>query len=188
MIVTELQTGALALPMETAGHERPDGLHVSTIIKDLMIHLKPKNYGGEMDVTKVMMGLSFEESLEKAFQSAEPGAFRPGPILVPPGIWCSPDSVLPDPWAVSEFKLTWYSANKPCPFDEVYWPWLVQIKAYCKALETVLAKLWVLHINGDYKPPCPWPPKVYGIQFGPMEIEENWLMLVNHAKFKGWLK
>lgn len=187
MLVTPLQPGALATPVGPSGQDRPEGLHVSAIIKSLMVSLKPKVYGKEMDLVKVQMGVSFEEALEKAFTSAEPGAFRPGPILVPPGIWCSPDSVLPEPWAVSEFKLTWYSAKKECPHDEVYWPWLVQIKAYCKALETRYAKLWVLYINGDYAPPRPWPPRVWGLEFNEMEIEENWVMLVNHAKEKGWL-
>lgn len=185
MIVSELKTGSLATG---SPFDRPEGLHLSTIIKDICQSLDPKRYGQPMQTTKVGMGLKFEEVLEKAFQSAEPGAFRPAPILVPPGIWCSPDNVIPDPWAVSEFKLTWYSAKKQCPHDEVYWPWLVQIKGYCKALDTRLAKLWVLYVNGDYHPPQPWQPKVYGLEFSRTEIEENWSMLVNHAKSRGWLK
>jgi hypothetical protein len=151
-----------------------------------MVDLKPKQYGGDMDLTKIKFGESFEQSLEKSFQAASTGTFRPEPTLVPPGIWCSPDGVDPNIWAVEEFKCTWYSAKKALD-DPVYWPWLVQIKAYCKALDTRLAKLWVLHINGDYSPPRPWPPKIYGIEFTELEIEENWQMLVNTAKVKGWL-
>lgn len=184
MIVMELPCGAVAVQ---SGTHRPAGLHCSQIIKSLCQHLDPKTYGKPLDLQKVALGLSFEEALEASFQSAATGTFRPDPILVPPGIWCSLDGVCPDPFSVEEFKLTWYSAKKECPTDPVYWPWLVQIKAYCHAIDTRLAKLWVMHINGDYKPPRPWQPRVYGIEFGEIEIQENWSLLTNHAKGKGWL-
>ena len=186
MIVTHLQPGLVTVRDRP---ERPAGLHVSQIIKSLCQHLDPVTYGQPMDMVKVDMGLKFEEVLETAFASGASSTFRPDPILVPPGIWCSPDGVDPEisPWAVEEFKLTWYSASKDCPQHPVYWPWLVQIKAYCHALETRYAKLWVLHINGDYKPPRPWPPKVMGLEFSAMEIAENWSMLVTHAQQRGWL-
>lgn len=184
MLVQEIKTGGVALP---SNPNRPAGLHLSDIIKDIMVGLDPKTYGKPMDMTKVMCGLSFEEALEQTFQSAATGSFRPDPILVPPGIWCSPDSIDPQIWAVEEFKLTWYSAKKVCPTDEVYWPWLVQIKGYCKALHTCLAKLTVLHINGDYAPPRPWPPRFFGLEFTELEVDENWQMLVNHATSRGWL-
>lgn len=187
MIVTELMPGKLLASGDT---HRPKGLHLSDIIKSICSEWKPEVYGKPMDDSgkaKIEMGLKFEEVLEQSFQSAAGGSFRPDPILVPPGIWCSPDSVDPNIWAVEEFKLTWYSASKDCPGDEVFWPWLVQIKGYCKALGTTYAKLWVMHINGDYKPPKPWPPRVFGLEFGALEIEENWQMLVNHATQKGWL-
>lgn len=194
MIVTKLPAGNLmAIQAEGQGH-RPAGLHVSQIIKSLMVGIKPKQYGEpttkqevEAKETKIQFGLGFEQALEAAFQSGSPGSFRPPPVFVPPGIWCSPDSVDPSIWAVEEFKLTWYSAKKEVPYDEVYWPWLVQIKAYCKALDTLLAKLTVLHVNGDYSPPRPWPPQSYGLTFHEMEIEENWGMLVSQAKSQAWL-
>lgn len=159
---------------------------MSTIIKDLLVTLKPKIYGKPMDTSKVSLGLTFEEMLEKTFKSGRPGVFRPDPINVD-GIWCSPDGFDAESSSVEEFKLTWYSAKKLCPSDDVYWPWLVQIKAYCHACETRYARLWVLYINGDYAPPRPWAPQVYGLEFTPLEILENWLMLRGHAKYKGWL-
>lgn len=110
----------------------------------------------------------------------------------PGGIWCSPDNLDPDcqidgDLTVREFKLTWYSQKKECPHDAVYWPWLVQIKGYCYAVKTPYAVLTVMHVNGDYAPPTPMPPDNYGLIFTALELMENWAMLVNHAKQKGWL-
>lgn len=206
MIVTELKQGELVLP---GAGDRPPGLHLSDIIGDLMKTLEPRRYGkpGGPDVPKVYAGLAFEEALERMFVPAIPGGWRPEPIFVEVpgtkrtvdgkvvpgvgGIWCSIDNLDPDTvpgkLVVREFKLTWYSANKPCPEDEVYWPWLVQIKGYCKAVGTTLAILTALHIVGNYAPPKPWPPRGWGLEFTPQEIEENWFMIVQHAKSKGWL-
>lgn len=197
MIVTQLKPGVLIAP--EADH-RPSGLHVSDIIKDLLVTLKPQVYGKPMDMNKIQTGMAFEEVLERSFYAGKSGIFRPDPIFVtvptadntvipggPQGIWLSPDGFDPELLAVQEFKLTWYSMNKECPYDEVYWPWLVQIKAYCFALDVLLAVLWVMYINGDYKPPKPRPPLVFGLEFSQIEILENWSMLVNHARTRGWL-
>lgn len=187
MIYTELTPGVIALKDDD---NRPPGLHLSQVVTDLAKCAKPDIYGKPLDdhgKTKIRMGLSFEEALEKSFQSAAIGTFRPPPVFVPPGIWCSPDGVDPESWSVEEFKLTWYSAHKVCPIDPVYWAWIVQIKGYCKAIDSLQAKLWVLYINGDYAPPRPWPPRVFLLKFTELEIEENWDMIVNHAKFRGWL-
>lgn len=183
----EMPAGAIALKDDT---DRPKGLHLSMIVTDICKCLKPEIYGKPLDdhsLTKIGMGLSFEEALEEAFQSAALGTFRPPPMLIAPGIWCSPDGVDPEAWCVEEFKLTWYSAKKQVPIDPVYFAWLTQIKGYCYAVGTLAARLWVLHINGDYAPPRPWPPRVFQLQFTEQEIIENWEMLVNHAKFRGWL-
>lgn len=189
-------------------HDRPEGLHVSDIITDIMKTLEPKKYGkpGGPDVIKIQSGLAFEEALEKTFKPGSPGAFRPPsvPVWTPgysvqwqgkpyPGcIWVTPDHVEPDetggnPWIVREFKLTWYSSAKEFPSDDVYFAWLSQIKAYCYALETPLAILTVLYINGDYKPPTPKPPQSYGLEFTKLELVENWQMICNHALVRGWL-
>jgi len=193
MFVTPLQIGSFKL-VEANQPYRPPGLHLSDIISDMMKRLDPKRYDKRdkagtplpMNEVKIGAGISFEQALEKTFKPAAVAAFRPEPILVD-GIWCSPDHVEMDPYCVSEFKCTEYSAKKEFPYDDVYWPWLVQTKGYGKALGTGLAKVWVMYMHGDYAPPTIWEPKVWGLEFSEMEIEENWLMLVNHAKAQGWL-
>jgi hypothetical protein len=165
---------------------RPEGLHVSDIIKSILVELDPKVYGQPMNMEKIAVGLSFEELLGQMFRPGSPYAFRPEPVRLD-GVWCSPDSIEPTGPLLEEFKLTWYSSSKQVPFDPVYWSWLVQIKAYCKAFGMQNARLVVLHINGNYKPPKPLPPQSYGLTFDQHEIDLNWHMLLQHAYAKGLL-
>ena len=168
--------------------DRPKGLHVSQIINDMLKAIEPAKYGGEMSVPKIVAGLALEQQVEKVLSALIPGGFRPGPIKKD-GIWLSPDAVATDPWRLREFKLTWYSAKtKPCPYHDVYWGWRVQMMAYCWALETQIAELWAFFVNGEYPVGAPSPqllPMV--IDFSMQELQENWDMLLAHAKFRGWL-
>lgn len=206
MEVHDLPTAELVAP---PGPERPEGLHASDIINDISKTLDPKRYGKTEEPdhkqTKIMAGMAFERALELLFTPAQPACFRPASIFIPVpgyktfwqgkvypgGFWVSPDMVDPTQptptWVVREFKLTWYSAKKELPLDEVYFPWVSQIKIYCKALGTKYAILTVLFINGDYAPPRPQKPVSRGLVFTDLELEENFQMLVNHAIARGWL-
>lgn len=167
-----------------------------------------------MDLQKVTAGQNFESRLEAMLKAGTmPGMFRPDPIQHD-GIWMSPDGLAPGSTLVSsvglmgqagmnadgidfmevahslvvvEYKLTWYSTSKPCPDHEVYRPWLWQMQAYCKGVGTRFGLLIPQFINGNYKPPTPVPPRRILLQWTPQEIDDNWLMLVNHAKSLGWL-
>lgn len=184
MQVQLLNTPALVL---TDDPGRPKGLHLSTIIKSMMVALKPGIYGTPMATTKVSIGSAFDTVLERELAGTMMGpGFRPPPIQRD-GVWMSPDRVRLDPWAVDEFKLTWYSASKDCPHDPVFWPWLVQIKAYCLGIDALDGYLTVLFINGNYKPPKPMEPRQYHLRFTETELLENWTMLINHATYAGLL-
>lgn len=190
MIVHPFEPGALTL---TDDPDRPTGLHVSQIINRLLQTIDPKRYTDILPTMKIVAGLALEQQLEKVLAIQVPGGFRPPPIQVN-GIWMSPDAMAMDPWRVREFKLTWYSAKtKPCPFHDVYWGWRVQMMAYCWGMETQIAELWAFFVNGYYPVGAPTPmihipdqvPCV--ITWSMQELEENWAMLVNHAKMWGWL-
>jgi hypothetical protein len=173
--------------------DRPTGLHVSQIINRLLQTLDPKRYTDDLPVMKIVAGLALEQQLEKVLALQVPGGFRPGAVKKD-GIWCSPDAMAMDPWRVREFKLTWYSAKtKPCPFHEVYWSWRVQMMAYCWVMETQISELWVFFVNGFYPVGAP-SPLIYipdavpcVIDWSMQELEENWQMILNHAKLWGWL-
>jgi hypothetical protein len=153
--------------------DRPKGLHLSRIIHSMMVGLAT--------------GVAFETLLERVIIKAMyPQMFRPAPIQCD-GIWMSPDAVDPDEWCPHEYKLTWYSASKECPIDPVYWPWVVQIRCYARALEADHGYLTVYHLNSDYKPPRPRPPRTWRLNFTKRELDQTWGAVVQHAKEQGWL-
>jgi len=167
----------------TDSPDRPEGLHVSTIIGDMCKKLYPDIYGKPLNAAKINSGVNYEQFLEKAFKQGV--TFRPPPIKRD-GIWLSPDGLSPEKWQVEEYKLTWYSLHTWDLMDKRAWPWMVQIKAYCYALESTKARLWAMFVNGTYRPPSP-VLKVWEIEFSPLELLENWSMLLNHAKSVGLL-
>ena len=171
------------------------------IIKSLLICDDPKRYGDkkpsmaqaanveeEARVMKILSGLTFEIVLERALRAAlYPGLFRPEPVCVD-GVWMSPDGIDPHEWAIHEFKLTWYSKKKPCPTDKVFWPWVIQIKSYSRAIGALVAYLTVYFINTDYAPPRPSPPVTYRLEFTAFELDQCWTMVINHGKLMGILQ
>lgn len=165
--------------------DRPKGLHVSQIIGDICKQLYPDVYGQALNVEKVTAGRTFEDWLERGFQEAQSGIFRPPPLQVD-GVWLSPDGVNPDPYQIEEYKLTWYSSTDWDPGCKRAWPWKIQIMAYCYALGVTEARLTVFFVNGNYKPPKP-EVRQYQLTFTELELQETWLMLINHATAKGWL-
>lgn len=187
MIAEAFEPPALVL---TDDPHRPKGLHVSKIYTDLLQTIDPKRYDPDADLPllKITGGIAMEQALEQVVYAMSPGSFRP-PAVKKDGIWVSPDNVAMDPWRGREFKLTWYSMKKECPWHDVYWPWRVQMMAYAWVLETLVFELWVLFVNGRYPFGAPRPHlQPYLITFTEQELAENWMMLVNHAKLRGWLK
>jgi len=177
---------AIVLPTDP---HRPSGLHASQIITDLVQGVDERyKKQTEMPWLKIVNGLAFEKQIETAIHHLLPGqSFRPPPVQKD-GIWCSPDHVVMDPWRGREFKMTWYSMKKGFPDHDVYWVWVVQMLAYAYVLEMNLFECWVLYVNGDYPWGVPTPVlKAYMLEFTEQEKVENWAMLVNHAKWRGWL-
>jgi len=81
---------------------------------------------------------------------------------------------------VEEIKLTWKSGRQPIE-DPKFWMWLCQIKAYCKMLPCLCARLHVTFVRADYSkgpdaPACLY--RVYCLQFSQAELDQNWDMLL----------
>ena len=187
--------------------DRPEGLHVSDIIANIMQGLKPKKYQPRTEPlspstqAEMTLGSTTEQVIEAAVAGLTPSSFRPPSLAlhvpgyvvklngkVYPGIiWGSPDRVDVAMLLLREFKLTWYSAKKEFPSDDVYWPWLVQVMFYLMLLGYLEAIVTIVYINGDYHPPTPWPPQSTLLRFTAQELHENQSMLVNHAIKLGWL-
>ena len=85
---------------------------------------------------------------------------------------------------LEEYKFTWKSSSRP-PEDN--WRWVTQMKAYCYVLGLTEANLRVFYANGDYRQNRKPLYQGYRFTFREDELKENWAMLINHAKLRGWL-
>ena len=160
------------------GPPRSPGLHVTKIIKAMeeeVFHKKYANWENAMYI-----GFIWEELLSLAFR--EYLGKRPDELELD-GIAGSPDGIDFENWILEEYKCTWRSAKTP-PWE--IWKYMTQVKAYCKMLDTRVVKMRILYLNGYYDGKGP-VYKCYLISFTQLEIEENWIMLVNYARSKGWL-
>jgi len=186
VIVEPFEAPPLILPEDP---DRPKGLHVSQIYTRILQEVDTRyKKQTAMPWLKIAGGLALERQIEKVIHHILPGtSFRPNAIQKD-GIWVMPDHVVMDPWRGREFKMTWYSMKKDCPWDDVYWVWRVQMMAYAYVLETLMYELWVLFVNGYYPWGAPAPVlQAYMLTFTEQELQENWHMLVQHAKLWGWL-
>ena len=178
------------LPVQTDPDCSP-GLHVSQIVRDIALmlgKLEPREEGFLQD--RYELGYIWEGVLQRAFADHQRDLLHhPGEFELD-GIVGSPDAIEVDTGngyiTVEEYKATWYSMKTKK--IENMWLWLTQIKAYCKMVDTRLAILRVLWINGDYTWKSQVPQyRAYHLVFTQDEIGTNWDMLVKHAKLRGWL-
>lgn len=176
---------------------RSEGLHVSQIYRDLYMTLWPGKLRdtdtGEIDDQgwqRMEAGFYWEDVFSTAWADREE---REGVIfrteeLIEDGVYASPDGLwVPrlraNPLTLEEYKFTWYSSNR-APEDN--WLWMTQIKAYLYALGLNEANLRVYYCMGDYRGSGP-QYKRFKITVPDWEKEENWTMLINHARSRGWL-
>jgi hypothetical protein len=187
--------GVLAMMGQSSGPRTRDRLHVSDIYKSINQELDPKRFNDDdgPNMEKMEVGLLFESILEEAL-ARKYGTLRPGEIEND-GVLMSPDGFNPDAEALEEFKATWMSCRYGI-VDELFGMplqkfqhWFWQIKAYCLALGLHRAILTVLFVNGDYDRKTGSNPQLkrYEMTFTDEELEENWQMLLRHAREKGML-
>jgi hypothetical protein len=184
---------------QSSGPRTRDVLHLSDIYKSLMKQVQPKRFDKRdkagaplpMDMNKVETGLLFENMLERSL-AEKFATVRPGEVVSDEGVYMTPDGVNPVSMAGEEYKCTWMSTRNKygtTPYtDEDGAPnvkflhWFIQMKGYAKWLGTDTFLLRALHINGNYEHPYEPTFLTHRIQFGQAEIDENWRMLMNHAR------
>lgn len=195
MRVIELESGKILGPSGPEGPgsidaRRSPGAHVSELIRQIS---NAVIYPGKRQPfetlspaekarmgTYVTMGWAWEAMVRDALikpiygTSLEERFVSPGELTLG-GIAGTPDWVDTQDGVLEEFKATWRTSRRP--LDPDYWSWLVQIKAYCKMLQTREARLRVFYVNGDYRESGP-QVKYYHIIFGKQEIQDNWDMLL----------
>ena len=182
MTLLELPTQSLADLVAPPTTVRSPGLHLSTIIQDILTDLDPKKYGQEMDWNRVQAGVTFERILERELISRNPNLIRPGE-RVRDGVACSLDGWDPVDRVVEEYKWTWKSSRYPIT-DDRFWGWMVQIKGYCHVMETPLARLRVFFVNGDYSAFTP-EFRSWALSFTPQELADNWAMVTQPRPLQG---
>lgn len=151
---------------------RSTGIHLSGIIKHVLTtsgSLNTEDRTDEMPL-RMAIGMSWENwvvgLMGKNF------IWQPGEKCCD-GIYGSPDGLTTAPIRrVDEFKATWKSEfTHGNILAERIWLW--QLMGYCKMLATTRARLHVLWVNGNYRPPSP-KYMVYDLQFSKEEIDRFW--------------
>lgn len=195
MKVTELPFEPLSgihSESEQAGQQRSPGLHLSTVYADIEAQWVKRQPLDERDLAHYRAGgFLWEHAFSLAMRQALIGksVSRP-PEFELDGIVGSPDLVDYKNWAVWDTKFTWKSAAKLDRMERYFWPWITQMKGYLKMMQQLgpccHAELYVFFVNGDYRPPVPSTRRLL-LEFDQQEIDENWQMIVRHARNRGWL-
>lgn len=158
--------------------ERSKGIHVSQCIKRLLVKMDPKKYGGEgFDRDRMFVGFLWEEVMSAAFarlaRSRDPDLEQVEVEV--DGLIGTIDGYDAERGRVREFKATWISSRNPIDSHR-FWHWMVQVKAYCYMTGTLEADLFVLFVDGDYKP-RKRIPKAWVLRFTEQEVVDNWRLL-----------
>jgi hypothetical protein len=168
--------------LQPAGSPRSPGLHVSQVLKSILVKLEPERFGGEMDWTKIELGFAVEALIEHAFRDRQQDILRLGEL------WKDEIAGTPDGMSfhdgtliIHEIKCTWMSSTD-CPDHKKFAHWIWQIKSYCHMAETCHARLHVFFVNGNYKDSRSPEYKEWDLLFSPSELEENWMMVLNAAR------
>lgn len=195
MRVTELEADQypdciVGTPTESGSGRSQDTLHLSTVYRDMFqVAIERK----DPDITEDELawyaagGWLWEQAFSLAFRES----VVLGDLVRPDeweldGIVGSPDMIRSSDWTLIELKCRWMSSYKLDQLEKYFWLTLVQIKSYCRMIGTDHAELHVFFVNGDYRPPMP-KVRVLALEFSDRELVENWSMITNHARRRGWL-
>jgi hypothetical protein len=188
---------ASAPDVTLGGVTRSPGVHVSDLITAHIERLYPNLYDKpdlppEASENWQRMGFLWEDLLTQFFaakirQSQAIEVVRAGEIVFD-GVYLTPDWYTYDAQGMilGESKLTWKSRRGFDLYAPKFLHWLYQMRAYCRALETTRARLYVIWINGDYTRFVP-EVRPYDITFTVQELGENWTMLKNTGRKVGLL-
>ncbi len=186
------------------GHaSRHPGLHASQIYGDLDRILNKARYQNEFGDEELgafaAVGFLWERVLEVTLADltidADPARYyRPGEMEMD-GVHLTPDYADLDFYGdgsnvlgLEEWKACWKSVKKFDDPERHFWRWLVQQKIYCRALGTNVARLRALFLVGDWRASIVPTCRVKEFTFTDQELEENWNMILGHARRRQWLK
>lgn len=202
MRVDPVELDLKALGVGSSSFPRSEGLHMSSLYSSYYQDAEPERYkrDTEPDPLVLEFGLMFENALEAWLAQriissrGEEHIERPGEFTTVMGdvpVYYTPDLLIFNGGLrVGEIKLTDMS-SRDVPrapggsFPDKFSRWATQIKLYCRALETPLARLYALFMYGDYKRPFKRELLAWDLTFSQTELEEEWRIMTNHGKQKG---
>ena len=163
---------------------RLPGLHVSDLYNSFYRAQQSESEPPyEPNPLKMALGLAWEAHLERCLHRQGIPATRPPGYQLPDGLCFSPDLLITDDHVlrVGEMKLTWMSSGYPLT-DPRFDRWLTQAKTYCYHLKTNLARIYALHVNGDYRKSRNPQFLVHDLCFSQQELDDNWERLLQHGR------
>lgn len=169
---------------------RTDGVHLTDVIRSIMEEsgISKTTSGGGWASNQLNMaaevGFMWEELLSMVLKERLPS--RVGEVMAD-GVIMSPDGVEMDDCGevvLAEYKAVWAS-SRHSPADN--WKWMSQVRGYCHGLGLTSVNMYILYLNGGWNGKGP-EYKKFRIDFTPLEIQENWSMILNHARSKGWIE
>lgn len=196
---------ALLTTMGQALHPRTPGVHASDLYGRLHARAEKSEFTEANLMTYRLFGLAFENVIDRAMTKAmhaieqEMGNMliarcgnveRPGEVVSPEGIICSPDALAVEKdglLRVLELKATWKSfRDLPIAgegengFPPKFAVYFTQIMFYCSVLGTQSGRLIVFFTNGNWRPSIP-ALYVWDLEFTRKELQENYDALIQIA-------
>lgn len=194
----------VVLHLPDGGEPRSPGIHCSAVLRCIAAEsgiLKPE-YVESLDLVDVnqqgwwdglnprakliiSMGMAWDQYYLPTLGTVVP---HPGEMQLD-GIYMSRDGESLDvirhklTLCLHEVKLT-YKSIKTVGDLRTQWLWLAQLKAYCKAMRTLIAYLHVLFVCGDYKYPITPQLLVWRVEFTEMEIDDGWELITDYVRHR----
>jgi len=163
---------------------RSSGIHLSGVNKYVLTklgYLSPDDLTDEMPL-RMAVGMAWEDWAVGLWPDMiwQPGEWeRDGVFGTPDGY--SPGAVLTDRPMVEEFKATWKSRYTYGTDENLLGEkgklWMWQLMGNCYAMNCNHARLHILWVNGDYRPPCP-AYVTYLIEFSAVELKQYWRNII----------
>lgn len=201
MIITpldlELDLNAAAKVPLVIQEPRGEGLHASAIYGSLYQGLDPERFpeGSTPNTVIMALGLAWEQWLERTLIGMGELVCRPGELTSPEGILYSPDLFVANGVdRIGEIKTTCLSSKQGLDGPKMA-KYHTQAMIYAYWSGTQHARFYILFLRGDYafmkkgaKDSDPFPQfRCWDVTYTAQELQENYSMLMNHAKAKGML-
>jgi hypothetical protein len=176
-------------PFPVPGKRAP-GVHITDIIDDFMIDIGMKKYKSFGDMNedelyraklRMEKGFIWEEALSIAMGTRLGARYED---ITCEEVYLNPDGSHLDEGVIEEYKAT-KSSMKKFPHENLRW--MMQVKAYCRATGCRIVIFRIYYQLGDYTGAKEEDYRAHKYEFSDQEIEENWTMLMNHAKMKGMI-